>query len=344
MIKKAESETISIIRVTATIMVFLRHYGDWFSADAVVGHIINTGLSTLFFSLLGCLGVPLFFIISGFLYGQKKVEDPLKWYRKRFIVISVPIYIYYIGGSLFLLATGKLGVVDPSNAVRQILHLQGLTGGGIGNLQTAHLWFITYILLCYLITPLLEKVDISIRQLTAFFAGICLLEMVMVSCGIAPGCITHIPGVLSYIYAYFLVQKWDKKISKKMYVSITGLSLLTIGLRLDANYYFGDSNIYDLILVPYTYCILAFWIFFTFYKLCQKYALAREKIYDLLRPIDRVSFEIYIVHYCFIQGVLSLGNLTNSKALNTVVLLVVVAAMAALLKKLSSGIIKFFIR
>ena len=76
--------SIAITRIVGCVMIFLCHY------------VQITGNSTIaqssqFFNV----GVFVFFLISGYLYGQKNIGrgNVLQWYRKRLIKIFVPLYV-----------------------------------------------------------------------------------------------------------------------------------------------------------------------------------------------------------------------------------------------------------
>jgi len=74
----SEAETITVIRAAAMILIVLCHYVSWYPSISFVGQVFN-------------VGVPLFFVISGFLYGGKTIENIPNWYIKQLIKISVPI-------------------------------------------------------------------------------------------------------------------------------------------------------------------------------------------------------------------------------------------------------------
>lgn len=57
-ISNVESKIITIIRSFAMVVIILCHYCDYFEGVEFLSQLFN-------------VGVPIFFIISGFLYGQK---------------------------------------------------------------------------------------------------------------------------------------------------------------------------------------------------------------------------------------------------------------------------------
>ena len=81
-ISSIESKIITIIRAIAMVLIILCHYCDYFEGVEFLSQLFN-------------VGVPIFFIISGFLYGQKQINNIKKWYIKQFAKIVIPLYIYY---------------------------------------------------------------------------------------------------------------------------------------------------------------------------------------------------------------------------------------------------------
>lgn len=99
-ITEKESRTISVIRTVAMLSIVMCHYIQWFGRWSFLGQFFN-------------VGVPLFFIISGFLYGQKNIENVWSWYKKQFIKIVIPLYMYYIMVGVILAVIGKMGGYIP---------------------------------------------------------------------------------------------------------------------------------------------------------------------------------------------------------------------------------------
>lgn len=101
------------------------------------------------------VGVEVFFIISGFLYGQKEIDNTIDFYKKRMIKIIFPVWIYLLFFTAFMFVVNRSYVSGRNiyNAFWGSVPYKGLE----------HLWFVPYIMFCYFITPLLE----IIRKRTA---------------------------------------------------------------------------------------------------------------------------------------------------------------------------------
>jgi surface polysaccharide O-acyltransferase-like enzyme len=285
------------------LLIVACHYVSWIPQISFLGQVFN-------------VGVPLFFIISGFLYGQKEITNPLAWFKKQFVKISVPVYLYYIIFTIVLLCIGKLGIVSPISTIKQILHLKGALGGGIGEVQTGHLWFITFLLMCYLITPLLQKIDVSNKIWIAVAGGGITLELI---CMLAFGNYAFwlwMPGVFSYVAAYFMGRRRNKTVSNKTMLFLSFLMVAFLAIRMLAKLFIDESRLYDNVIFEYSQCVLAFWIFFFIFWIYPRVKAVRS-IAPIAKCCNRYSFEVYIVHNAFLSGVLSFQFLTKSLVLNS---------------------------
>lgn len=95
------------------------------------------------------VGVQIFLCMSGFLYGKKYILDSKKYIIKSFGRI-LPMYYTY----LCIVLLPLLNRPDANYSYKTVIELFFIIGVGQG---LNHLWFIRHILLCYLITPLLQK-------------------------------------------------------------------------------------------------------------------------------------------------------------------------------------------
>ena len=95
------------------------------------------------------IGVQIFFFMSGWLYGNKDIADATAWFKRNISKIIVPYWGCLV---VFIPVIALLSVdnVTFAKVLTAIFCLQGFgyTIEGIGQ----H-WFVSYIVLCYLITP-----------------------------------------------------------------------------------------------------------------------------------------------------------------------------------------------
>lgn len=98
------------------------------------------------------IGVQVFLVISGWLYGMRPdIGDIKNWYTKRLIRICVPYWLVLIPVLVIdhFFASGGVTIREV------ILSVSCIRSGLVPN--AAHLWYISAMLFCYLLTPLLGR-------------------------------------------------------------------------------------------------------------------------------------------------------------------------------------------
>lgn len=329
-ISREESNIISVIRVFAMFLIIGCHLSPIFSP---IRQIL-------------VVGVDVFFIVSGFIYGQKEIKGARKWIKDRLVRILVPVYSFYIMAFTVLFFWGKIGNLKLTAVLLQLLNLNGFIDNvGIGNIYTAHLWYISFVLICYAITPILQKVRgvLSCKTILLLLIMMSVIECVII-CNIRiQAFIIWTPGILAYISAYFFGAYWDKIIKKKHYMLFSIFMIFCMLARLyikrlaDIDEIFGIF--YARVVVQYTHIVLAYWIFVTLYAVCKKFVGAVKNTKGFIMFFDNISFEIYIIHQVLCAGVLSVMKLTDNTMINVAVFTVTTIIASLVLNKISALII-----
>ena len=223
--------------------------------------------------------------------------------------------------------------IKISNWIAYIFNLQGFQIYVHG---AEHLWYLTIIMICYLITPILNKykTKISNKKLIIYiFIGV-LLQLIT-SYFINTQLGIYLIYILLYIIAYIIGYKLNIIISMKlMFISLFLAGISGI-VRISAKVLFDNSILYNVIIVGYTQGIIAFCIFYIFIYICRNI-----KANKAVNFFDSISFEIYLVHYMYVVGPLRVMALTNSFIINTIMTLVISILTAIGLKKICE---KFYI-
>lgn len=121
--------SISIIRLISMIMIISCH--------------ILQGLNNNFAFWINT-GVQLFFFVSGFLYGKKKISNIKEFYKKRMEKILFPYIIVFIISLLL-----EFVLLKRQYSLKKIFGCIIGFGGFTGNISIlSHTWFVSYILLC----------------------------------------------------------------------------------------------------------------------------------------------------------------------------------------------------
>ena len=148
--------SISFIRCIAMLSVIFCHFFEYVS-PSMGGHKI------LFLCLGNHLanGVQLFLLISGYLYSKKDFssiqEDRIDFIFKNFIKILKDYWLYCI-----FIAFPIYTFLEPTQITLKNIVSVLLTSGTIWGIH--HLWYISYILFCYLITPFLFDLKLYFKN------------------------------------------------------------------------------------------------------------------------------------------------------------------------------------
>ena len=100
-----------------------------------------------------------FLFISGFLFGDRHIDDTVVFFKKRFKRLLAPYYVFII----FLVILYLLLRPSDISVMRVIKNLLCVQWFAPGIPMAGHLWYITAIVICYLFTPILQKASNSFK-------------------------------------------------------------------------------------------------------------------------------------------------------------------------------------
>ncbi len=276
------------------------------------------------------VGVQVFLCISGFLYGQKIVGEISTFYIKRFKKILLPYYIVVLPVIIlyFLFARDKVSVAIAGKVL--VLNAT-LSGGG-------HLWFVATILICYVITPLLESFykDCNSKGRYIFITVVAVQIAALVCIGFAD---FYNPAWIGcYILGYALGVNVNKRYISEKALSIIFAVLACMNIAQVYLEYFAKvqvSGTKGLILKgweSYNHVFLGVFIFLVLKRVLDRIQ-PNAQIRKLLNMTDEYSYEFYLVHQFLILGPFSLMAITPFIGLNILVILIGICIFAILLKK-----------
>ncbi|MBO0485933.1 acyltransferase family protein [Vagococcus fluvialis] len=212
--------------------------------------------------------VATFMIMSGYLHSKKYIDNPILWIKKKIKRVLIPYYtfiIFAIPASYFIFKSFNFRGV--------IIYALGLQGffnfepNGIGNL-----WFITAILVAYMLTPLYINSNFYIKLL------ISIILFILFYIGLVPF------GIASSIYCYLIGLTFPSLLTKKsnflLFISIIFLVFFLLEFEL-VNY-----GLVSLVRTP----ILGIILFYLLYQL----DLSNFK--KTLNIISNYSYELYLTH------------------------------------------------
>lgn len=306
-INQSQSLAISYLRVTALISIFSCHILQ--ALDNRWAWVLN-------------IGVQVFFFLSGYLYGHKEIKDWHKWYKKRALKIYSPyIFIVVVWVTVYILFSNTN--VSIINIVAHAANIQWFIGG-IRGLE--HLWFITAIMLCYLITPILQtfKYTPSCACIVLLFYSILEFYFAQYSLDLF---------IALFIYASgYLFANLSAKMQRFTIIFLILFSLHIL-YRLDWAYILQYDSLPNRVFHTYVGITLSILIILLLWK------VVKIKCHlQLINVLDKYSYEIYLVHHPFILGSLSLMGLTDYTVLNIFIIMLCTIVLSFGLKKISNGI------
>lgn len=311
------NSAISILRVMAmSLIVFthLCHLYNWVAIRALV------------------FGVPLFLCISGYLYSKKTITNWKKFFIGRVEKIVLPVWIF----AFFVMLYSSI-VIGERPSVLDIC-LQALNLQGISNFfyfipvspfgDNANLWFMTIIMICYLLLP---TIQLFFKRITKLWT-VCILFVISI--------LFEMIGI-GFLYIFtFLIGYYVGKIEYKRPINIK--NILVIGsfvfvlwlIRIFARPFIDGTIIYNKVISNASLDILAFWVFILFLYLYPK----MQKMFDYVAQsrwfmwLDAISIYVYIVHRLFYAGFWKVTFITSNLFLQTLLVIIFSIILAMILK------------
>ena len=309
---------ISAIRLLATASIVACHFLQYYGND--LAYWFN-------------VGVQIFLIISGFLYGQKKLGDRMVWFFKNVKKILSPYYLYLllILPIYFLFAKPFLHLGDIVHLVTMSSTIQGL----------GHLWYLPYILLCYFLTPFLHDLwDHCCAKGKSLFRKIIVLGVAAVLLQL----IVHffVPFFTAYhLFCYFvgfwlgkLYLEYGLTLFRKCAVLFVPAGILLSGIQI---YFDATPGLISQTLVPiyrfakgYIRVIFAVSLFLALY-LALHALISNQRLERLLQWSNRYSYDVYLVHQFYILGPIDFLAVTKLGMANGLLVLALIVVSAVLL-------------
>ena len=240
---------------------------------------------------LNC-GVQVFLIISGFLYGQKEIKNPVIFIFNRAKKILIPYYIYFISMCFIYYLIAKPSTTF-SSIVKGLFLCDTLEGLG-------HLWFVGVIIICYFVTPYIfgfcsEFVDNNIFKSFVKIIGFFVLAQVI---GIV--CFSYVTTyrIACYIFGYFFgyfYYKFGRKVISRCGIIIIPFSIVFNTVRAIIKYtgvikLSGYQKTIFTIAEGYGHLLLGASIFIVIFLILNKHKWGKNRFLDFS---DKYSYYIY---------------------------------------------------
>ncbi len=311
-ISPAESAAINYLRMLAFVLIL----GDHFFVFLEVPHI----------SSILVVGVQFFFIISGFLYGKRLINDWKTFFIKRIKKVYIPFVVFLM--SMFLI----YWVMDPEvlNTKKILFYLFNLQGFeflsrrlGDSIPYLSHLWFITILFCCLLVTPLLQwarKYGIwSILIVSLLFTINC----------------WHLHQTPLYIFLYslsYLLASSSDMIKRNFVLFSLVCCIICVPLL---TWHDMDLFTWPSMLIKSASAIV---IFFAVQSVFSYFEIIKTDRVSC--QVSKYSYEGYLVHPTMLMGPIALCSTNYGVLTNVIIFMMSVSVMAVLLNIVCNKLIK----
>ncbi len=278
------------------------------------------------------VGVQIFLVVSGYLYGNKDINDPVGCITKQFKKILIPYYCLLLPVILLyiIFSPKNISAMGIINAIFCVGTLNGI----------GHLWFVGYILFCYLITPYLYSLREKTIRLSAW--KFIFVWITVLSVGILLGLLINTyfspDRICCFVIGYFLsvLPSRFPNVGLKISAFIFGIfALATNFLKIHSQYF--SNIVLDGIwlkifeqIKKYAHVFLGVFLFIALLLLLKK-----ARMNFVLKISDKYSYFVYLVHQVFILSPFSLMGLTSIQYLNWFLVLLAIAISAVILQFMS---------
>lgn len=305
--KLTSSESISIryLRAIATLLIVACHYLQ--SCECRWSSVLN-------------IGVQLFFVMSGYLFGYQHIDNG-SWFYKRWRKLFIP-YIVFVGVLMFFLQMLSIQPIEFEEVIKYSFLCHGFLGSELKG--AGHLWFITAIFVCYWITPVLQYITNS--KYSSIISGILLLVLSFFSFLLFTKYDFSILWQYSWFFNYtagYLLAKSHIKL--KIFYFVVSILFIVLTMQVITWNDILQNNSVNMAFHAFG----AHFVFLLFIFCSRLFELKR--VIQPFDVIERYSLYVYLVHYPFTRTPWSLVGCTDSWVLNLLIIIAVIIVSAATL-------------
>lgn len=119
---------------------------------------------------------------------------------------------------------------------------------------------------------------------------------------------------ICYTFIFFIGYAYGKDeadLSGRKYITLSGIMLAAMCLRIITRQYLDGSIIYNDLIVNYTHMVLGMWIIVTIQIIYRKNKTIVDPICEtkIWKTLNRYTMPIYISHYAFLVGNINVAHL-----------------------------------
>ena len=289
--------SIDLIRICGAFFIFLCH------ACSESGSSIGVALGQVF-----NVGVPIFFILSGYLHGQRTAPtSKLRWYLKKLKRLLMPLYIFVVILAVLYRVVGL--PIDMSCWWQTIVPICGLTQIYIPG--CGQLWFLTHLLVCYLITPVLQGCDRLKRRGIALMALTWFAFCMVLDYTVPPIWCTLLNSILSYTIGFYALPYLLNR--KRSYSLLIGIAVLSCCCRLMFRHFFDETPFYNSVATELCALVLALSVIVFLFQVGELFeTTASSSVKLCVAALGKRTYGFYLVHYIFLTGPLKMQNFQSA--------------------------------
>ncbi|MBE6927923.1 MAG: acyltransferase [Ruminococcaceae bacterium] len=255
-------------------------------------------------------------MVSGFVYANKEIHCG-SFFFGRFCRIMIPAYVY----ATIIFVCSAIFYEGPSvkDILIHIFNLQGIQNvvpciDYYGFPRLGILWFLTAIMMCYLLLPLLKKAE---KKFNLGLRGHSLLLIALVSLQIA---LAYVDIQLFYLLMFYIgyyLGKYIHRLRNFHAIFIYAFTLAINGARLVLSNRIDGTVFYNMTIATLAEGMVALAILITLYLIYKNWPKIVERVANnkLLRLTDKYSMAVYIVHFTFFRGIAPATLITSNKIL-----------------------------
>ena len=191
---------VTLLRVAACLFVFVGHFLDPIQQA-------NPAHPLIVFSWMGSVGIVMFAFVSGFglAYQYQPGQSVLPWFTRRLLRVFPTLWVFYLILAVYVFA-GWYVVPSKRDLLLNILGLNAVLAFSGRPVAAGHTWFITFILIAYIMFPMIFEAMSSARSSTKqkqVLLGVICIGSLALSVFVGTGDFAFLPCVAAFWYGVY---------------------------------------------------------------------------------------------------------------------------------------------
>lgn len=322
--KKERCFYLDFVRAIAVISILLTHYNArWIymnSEDALKKAILTTRVANVY---IGDFGVSLFLIISGaaLMYTYSDQLDLKKFYVKRMTSIYPMFWIgyFFVFAHSFLVNGGINESIPKWNILLTVIGMDGYLGTVLPSFYLIGEWFLGFIIIIYVLFPLLRKGTIQFPKITAIIVlGLYILFMFNYNIPFIKNIFLFI-RLLEVVFGMYFV-KYIRRVNGWFTLTAAGVLVLNciIKPQIDAS-------------LQMTYVGISAFLVLTW---ISNFIQENKVVVKCCGILSKYSYAIFLTHHYIIAQVVSKIDLSTVSISESYILFIIICCLIGVFSRL----------